>query len=70
MNRNYGRRYYGNYGRRYYGGYGVYGGYAGYGYYDGDYYGYYGGGCGWLYANAVNTGDPYWWSRYNACIGY
>ena len=26
-------------------------------------YGYYGGGCGWLYRNAVATGSSYWWSR-------
>ena len=37
------------------------------GYYD---YGYYGGGCSWLYRNAVATGSPYWWNRYQYCIGY
>jgi hypothetical protein len=31
-------------------------------------YGY--GGCGWLYRNAVATGDPYWWNRYYNCTGY
>jgi hypothetical protein len=35
-----------------------------YGYYD---YGY-GGGCGWLYRRAVQTGSPYWWNRYEDCI--
>ena len=39
------------------------------GYYDGD-YGYYGGGCSWLYRNAVATGSPYWWNRYQYCVGY
>jgi hypothetical protein len=33
-------------------------------------YGYYGGGCGWLYRNAVATGSPYWWNRYYECTGY
>ena len=37
------------------------------GYYD---YGYYGGGCSWLYRNAVATGSPYWWNQYQYCIGY
>jgi hypothetical protein len=58
--------------------YGYYGGYRRYGYY-GVYprlryysggYGYYGGGCGWLYRNAVSTGSAYWWNRYYACRGY
>jgi len=32
------------------------------------YYGYSGyDGCGWLYRNAIRTGDPYWWDRYYAC---
>lgn len=26
--------------------------------------------CGWLRHRAVVTGNPYWWSRYNACRGY
>jgi hypothetical protein len=30
----------------------------------------YGGGCGWLYRNALATGDPYWWNRYYECTGY
>ena len=29
-----------------------------------------GGGCGWLYRNAINTGSSYWWNRYYECIGY
>ena len=33
-------------------------------------YGYYGGGCRWLYRNAIATGSAYWWDRYYACIGY
>jgi len=33
-------------------------------------YGYYGGGCGWLYRNAMATGDPYWWNRYYECGDY
>jgi hypothetical protein len=38
-----------------------------FGYYDYD-YGY---GCYWLRRNALATGSPYWWSRYNACLyGY
>jgi hypothetical protein len=32
------------------------------------YYGYSGyDGCGWLYRNAIRTGDQYWWDRYYAC---
>jgi hypothetical protein len=77
-NRHYGGRYYAHndhhgdhdhhfhHGHRVFVGYGFY-----YGYYDGDYYDYgYGGGCGWLYRRAVVTGSPYWWNRYNACLGY
>ena len=35
-------------------------------FYGGSYY--YGGGghCSWLYRRAVETGSPYWWSRYNS----
>ena len=33
-------------------------------------YGYYGGGCDWLYRRALITRSPYWWNRYNACINY
>ena len=43
-------------------GYGVYPAF-----YGGDYY--YGGGCGWLHRKAVVTGSPYWWSRYETCVG-
>jgi hypothetical protein len=28
-----------------------------------------GGGCYWLKRRAVFTGLPYWWKRYNECIG-
>jgi hypothetical protein len=54
---------YGHYGKyRHYGHYGSYGlPYLSYGY---------GGGCGWLYRYAIDTGDPYWWNRYYECIGY
>jgi hypothetical protein len=38
-------------------------------YYGPDYYAY-GGECYWLRQQAYATGSPYWWSRYNACIGY
>jgi hypothetical protein len=30
----------------------------------------YGTGCYWLKRRAIATGSPYWWDRYNACIGY
>ena len=51
-----GHKRYGHYGKyRHYGWYGSYG---------------YGGGCGWLYRNAINTGSSYWWNRYYECIGY
>lgn len=30
----------------------------------------YGDDCGWLRRQAIITGSPYWWSRYNACGGY
>lgn len=29
-----------------------------------------GGGCGWLHQRAIVTGNPYWWRRYHACIGW
>jgi hypothetical protein len=38
------------------------------GYYGGDYYAY--NDCWWLRRQALITGSPYWWSRYNACVGY
>jgi len=46
--------------------------YGYYGWYGRPYfgYGYYGGGCGWLYRRAIATGSPYWWDRYYDCIGY
>ena len=30
----------------------------------------YGGGCGWLYRQAVSTGSDYWWDRYYRCARY
>ena len=27
-------------------------------------------GCGWLYQEALYSRNPYWWDRYNACVGY
>jgi hypothetical protein len=36
-------------------------------FYDDD-YGYYDGGCGWLYRRAIATGSSYWWRRYRACL--
>jgi len=39
------------------------------GYYAYDNYAY-GDNCYWLRQQAYATGSPYWWSRYNACIGY
>ena len=30
----------------------------------------YGGDCYWLRQQELATGSPYWWSRYNACMGY
>jgi len=33
------------------------------------YYGYYGD-CYWLKRKAIITGSPYWWTRYEACLGY
>jgi hypothetical protein len=26
--------------------------------------------CWWLRRQALITGSPYWWSRYNYCVGY
>ena len=37
--------------------------------YGPDYYSY-GDDCWWLLRQAGITGSPYWWSRYNACVGY
>jgi hypothetical protein len=33
-------------------------------------YPYYYGGCYWLRRQAIITGSPYWWGRYEACRGY
>jgi hypothetical protein len=30
----------------------------------------YGRGCYWLRHQALVTGSPYWWSRYQGCVGY
>ena len=32
------------------------------------YYGY--GNCYWLKRRAIIIGSPYWWSRYEDCVGY
>jgi hypothetical protein len=55
---------YGRYPRhRYYGG-----GFPYFAYYGGGYgYGYGYSGCGWLHRQAIVTGSPYWWQRYEAC---
>jgi hypothetical protein len=37
--------------------------------YGPDYYAY-GDDCWWLRRQADITGSPYWWSRYNYCVGY
>jgi hypothetical protein len=44
--------------------------FVGYGFPYYDDYGYYAGGCGWLYRRALITRSPYWWNRYYACINY
>jgi hypothetical protein len=44
--------------------------FVGYGFPYYDDYGYYAGGCGWLYRRALITRSPYWWNRYHACINY
>jgi hypothetical protein len=36
--------------------------------YGPDYYSY--NDCWWLRERALATGNPYWWSRYNYCVGY
>jgi hypothetical protein len=36
--------------------------------YGPDYYA--GDDCSWLLRRAQTTGSGYWWSRYNACVGY
>ena len=58
-------------GRGYWGGYGRATGVGTdrpYGYYRRP--GYYGGGCGWLYRNALAAGSGYWWSRFYECRSY
>jgi hypothetical protein len=74
--KNYAYKNYGNHNR--YKNYGNYNRYKNYGHYN-NYrrfygwpyiaygYGYGYGGCGWLYRNAVVTGDAYWWNRYYSC---
>jgi hypothetical protein len=44
--------------------------FVGYGFPYYDDYGYYAGGCGWLYRRALTIRSAYWWSRYYACINY
>ena len=36
--------------------------------YGPDYYSY--NDCWWVRERALATGSPYWWSRYNYCVGY
>lgn len=37
----------------------------------GGYYAYNGyGNCAWLRRQAIITGSPYWWERYQACLYY
>ena len=37
----------------------------------GGYYAYNGyGNCAWLWRQAIITGSPYWWERYQACLYY
>jgi hypothetical protein len=39
--------------------------------YGGGYYAYNGyGNCAWLRRQAIITGSPYWWSRYQDCLYY
>jgi len=70
VNRNFGHRHFVNFNHRFnhrrFVAVGFFPGYYDYGYYDSGY----GGGCSWLYRNAVATGSPYWWNRYQYCIGY
>jgi len=65
-----GKRYYGYKGsQKRHGSYGKHRRYGNYGWY-GIPYGYYGGGCGWLYRKAAATNSRYWWGRYYECTGY
>jgi hypothetical protein len=79
--KNYAYKNYGNY--NHYKNHGNYNRYKNYGHYNnyrrfygwpyiayGYGYGYGYGGCGWLYRNAIATGDAYWWNRYYNCTGY
>jgi hypothetical protein len=36
----------------------------------GDYYAYGYGNCAWLRRQAIITGSPYWWNRYQTCLYY
>ena len=65
-NRHYGRNYFVHHGRHFHHGHRIF--VPGLeGYYDSDFYN--GGGCGWLYGNAIATGSPNWWNRYLYCVG-
>jgi hypothetical protein len=67
VNRNFGHRHFVNFNHRHFN----HRRFVAFGFFPGFYdYGYYGGGCSWLYRNAVATGSPYWWNRYQYCIGY
>ena len=66
------RKHYAYKGGKRYGHDGRYRRYGSYGWYGAPFlaYGAYAGSCGWMYRNAVATGDPYWWNRYYECVGY
>jgi hypothetical protein len=66
------RKHYAYKGGKRYGHDGRYRRYGSYGLYGAPFlaYGAYAGSCGWMYRNAVATGDPYWWNRYYECVGY
>jgi hypothetical protein len=66
-----GKRHYGGGGKRHYAYRGGNRRRGSYGRYAPPYRSYgYGGGCGWLYRNAIATDSPYWWNRYYECTGY
>ena len=66
-----GKRHYGGGGKRHYAYRGGNRRRGSYGPYAPPYRSYgYGGGCGWLYRNAIATDSPYWWNRYYECTGY
>jgi hypothetical protein len=70
-NRGGGKRHYGGGGKRHYAYRGGNRRRGSYGRYAPPYRSYgYGGGCGWLYRNAIATDSPYWWNRYYECTGY